>query len=369
MIKYLFVNNYKSFVNFRINFDRLNLLIGRNGIGKSNVFTLIAAIRNLIQGQNQALTKGFPLSTCTRWMKSDIQTFEMGLSDGVHEYIYGLEIKQNDEKQLTIVFSEKVECDGNVLYRMSGNGAVMYDDSYAGTTVLSDPGLSGISYIPQDGLHERLRTFRLLIDRIILCVPNPKIMQDTVANDVYMPFVDFSNIASTFNGLMVVDPDIYISLSQKMHEIDPAFKKVRIEVGAFTKNLVFDYMYNDVLASYRFNELSDGERMLFALYMLLYCFIKKGYTVLLDEPDNYLSLKEIQPWCMDVEGEIMDSGQCLLISHHPEIIDYLADTRGIWMSRLNSGESKIGELPEVGDNIELLTYSQMIARGILDDAE
>ena len=45
MIEYLYANNYKSFVNFRIEFDKSNLLIGKNGTGKSNVLFLIASMK------------------------------------------------------------------------------------------------------------------------------------------------------------------------------------------------------------------------------------------------------------------------------------------------------------------------------------
>ena len=47
----------------------------------------------------------------------------------------------------------------------------------------------------------------------------------------------------------------------------------------------------------------------------------------------------------------------------------MAETDGIWLSRLSSGESKIMDKPDVGINEELLTYSEMISRGLLDEAE
>ena len=92
-------------------------------------------------------------------------------------------------------------------------------------------------------------------------------------------------------------------------------------------------------------------------------------SVLLDEPDNFLSLREIQPWCINVERILDKGGQCIMISHHPEIIDYMAETDGIWLTRLASGESKIIEKPNVGINEDLLTYSEMISRGLLDEIE
>ena len=87
------------------------------------------------------------------------------------------------------------------------------------------------------------------------------------------------------------------------------------------------------------------------------------------DANTQLSIREIQPWCLEAEELIDDTGQCLIVSHHPEIIDHLAGTRGIWMKRLGSGESQIMDEPMIGDNKELLTYSQVISRGLLDEAE
>src|ERR1035438_8231016 len=49
---------------------------------------------------------------------------------------------------------------------------------------------------------------------------------------------------------------------------------------------------------FRFNELSEGQRCLICLYAILHFVLAKGHTAILDEPDNFVSLREIQPWLM-----------------------------------------------------------------------
>ncbi|MBR3307221.1 MAG: AAA family ATPase [Lachnospiraceae bacterium] len=365
MIKYLFANNYKTFVNFKVDFGRSSLLIGKNGSGKSNVLTLIASIRDVVMG-GRAVRELFPATTVTRWMKSNIQTFELGLSDDDHDYVYRLEIEQSSE---TRVLSERVYCDSKVIYQKTDGSAEVYDDDLHADRVLADSASSGIAFAPTDSRHSLLKGFRSLIGSIILCTPNPKTMSDLVQNDVFIPTIDFSNIASTFWGVVLLDPDVYRELADTFGEMSSGFTKARIAVEPFGKHLALDYMYKDVSCTYLFSELSDGEKMLFALYILLYGYIGKGMTVLLDEPDNYVSLREIQPWCINLERKLEEAGQCIIVSHHPEIINYMAETDGIWLSRLSSGESKIMDKPDVGINEELLTYSEMISRGLLDEAE
>ena len=366
MIKYLYANNYKSFVNFKIEFDSISLLIGRNGGGKSNIFSLIASLRDLINGDKLALSVDFNDLSLTRWMKSRIQTFELGVRGKEHEFKYCVEI-EHPEHALIKVISEEVYFGDKILFQKKQDRTMVYSDSFIGAEVLSDQYSSGVAFVPQDSEHSLLNEFRSLIKSIIICTPNPKNMRDIVENDVYGPQPDFSNIASAYAGLMQLAPDTYVELSEKFRSIHPGFDKARITVEQFAKYLTFDYRFNDVLTSFHFNELSDGEKMLFALYMLLLGYIKNDITVLLDEPDNYVSLREIQPWCMELEDIVEEKGQCLLISHHPEIVDYLADTRGIWIGRLNSGETTIYN-PGIRENPDLLTYSQMISRGLLDEA-
>ncbi len=43
-----------------------------------------------------------------------------------------------------------------------------------------------------------------------------------------------------------------------------------------------------------FSELSDGQRCLICLYVILHVVVAKGNTVIIDEPENFISLAEIQ---------------------------------------------------------------------------
>lgn len=370
MIDYLFVNNYKSFVNFKIEFDSLNLIMGKNGSGKSNTFDVIFSLVLLINGNNGTMSNLFPNTTLTRWMKSNVQTFELGLSDAKHKFVYHVEIEQNVQIAQGRIVSEKITCDDHVMYRMNDGNAVLYDDEWNGTSVLTDNSVSGVSFAPVDSRHTCLTAFKICTQNVALFRPDPKAMVDIVQNEEYGSKINFSNIASAYANLIQTDPEVYTELLSTLKDINSSLMKFKVAMTPMGRFLEVEYLHKDVPCTYRFSELSDGEKMLFALYILLFGFIKKGYTVLIDEPDNYLSLREIQPWCKIVGDEISDQGQCLLISHNSEIIDYLAATNGIWLNRLSSGESVVGEdIYKKFENGELLKYSEIMARGILDETE
>ncbi len=77
----------------------------------------------------------------------------------------------------------------------------------------------------------------------------------------------------------------------KFSSEEDGVRKLRAEFLAPTKKRV----------SYSIAELSEGQRFLIALYMILNFLIVRGDTVFLDEPDNFISLREIQPWILAAE--------------------------------------------------------------------
>src|SRR5690606_29379939 len=108
---------------------------------------------------------------------------------------------------------------------------------------------------------------------------------------------------------------------------------------------------------------SDGQRALVALYSLVRLAAGQGYTLFLDEPDNYLALPEIQPWLIELTDSCGgDVPQAVLCSHHPELIDYLGSNRGVLLERESSGVTitrPVRELTVEGG----LKLSEVIARG------
>ena len=89
----------------------------------------------------------------------------------------------------------------------------------------------------------------------------------------------------------------------------------------------------------------------------------QGYTLFLDEPDNYLALTEIQPWLVGLADACgADVPQAVLCSHHPELIDYLGGDRGLVLKRESSGATVVRPASELAVEGGL-KLSEVIARG------
>lgn len=113
-----------------------------------------------------------------------------------------------------------------------------------------------------------------------------------------------------------------------------------------------------------FDELSDGQRALIALYTLLEGVVPGHGCLLLDEPEAHVGLAEVQPWLVELDEKFENAGQVFVISHHPEVLDYLAASQPMLVERPDGGPAR-ARLAQF-DRDSGLTASQQLARGLPD---
>jgi AAA15 family ATPase/GTPase len=95
--------------------------------------------------------------------------------------------------------------------------------------------------------------------------------------------------------------------------------------------------------------------------MILHFPIERGDTVFVDEPDNFIALREIQPWLLSAEEAIEEqNGQLILVSHHPETLDQWARHYGLRFFRVQNGQVRVAKFPPDEKNLQ---PSEVIARG------
>ena len=106
--------------------------------------------------------------------------------------------------------------------------------------------------------------------------------------------------------------------------------------------------------------------MLVALYSILHGAIAADTTICIDEPDNFVSLREIQPWLIELTDRAADAGcQWMMISHHPEVTDHLAADCGHWFHRVGTGPVRVR--PFECDKEGLFRPSEVIAQGMVSE--
>src|SRR5258708_199774 len=112
------------------------------------------------------------------------------------------------------------------------------------------------------------------------------------------PDFELGNFPAWYRYLLKANPAENVDFLTALKESLDEFQELRFySSGGSAERLraVFRVATNE-LVNYSLSELSDGQRRLIGLYAILHFLIMKGCTVFIDEPDNFISLREIQPW-------------------------------------------------------------------------
>ncbi len=371
MLKHIHINNYKCLVNFDLSLNEINLFLGVNGAGKSTVFEILQKIKLLIAGQGK-VTDLFFIENCTRWQTSSIQSFELDIEGNGGTYQYNLAIEHGDRGEKARIKNESLYFDNNPLLEFADGDAQLYRDDYSeGPKYPFDWSQSALASILPRNDNEKLTWFKGWMDHLVVIQMIPTGMIQESSKEEPQPSYCFENFVSWYRHVSQ-DQGLAFKLLTKLKEVLPGFESFKFEATGEKHRLLRAYFRGDEKnrsVGYDFGELSDGQRMLIALYSLLSfscADTKFPYTLCLDEPENFLALPEIQPWLISLYDHCMDGDvQALLISHHPELMNYLlASPVGYWFEYQGNRPARAKPIRE--DKNKGLPVSELVARGWLN---
>lgn len=361
MLTRIYIDNFLSFVNFEYKPTQKQLLLGANGSGKSS---LLEAIRFIKQFINDDLNP-FTQSTRTRWQDQPLQVFEIDAVLDNKEFRYRVEIQFAPTTRQPSVHLESLKVDGTTVFELA-NGEVHFflNDGKEATPVPFGTTLSALKHAQLS--NSRVRRFIEWIESVHCFKIDPYTakMDERADSEEKYPDYEVENLAGWYLYLLGAYPDDNARFISSLRSSLNGFNALRFsseEDGM--RKLRADFMApTKKKGSYALEELSDGQRTLIALYMILHFSISKGNTVFIDEPDNYVSLNEIQPWLMAATQEVEDhNGQLILISHHPELLNQWATEYGLRFFREENGHVRTEKFK--GDPDGTLQPSELIARG------
>lgn len=367
MLRRIFADNFRALGTFEFRPGKLSLLLGENGSGKSSVFLVLHKIRDLVAlGTTVADLFG---GSRTRWDARTTQFFELDVEHGEGTYRYVLEI-EHPQRDAPFIRSEVVTLDGTVLYRFANGEVQLYDDDQGLTP--SFPFRSDRSFLqnidPQGGRRmHRLGAFRRYLAGLWVLQPNP--FAFSPFSRVEQPYLlaDGSNFPSFFEYLSLERPDVRNELEVRLRQAIPGFKSFALPRAGDQKQLLalFHGGAGEGMPFGPF-ELSEGQRVLAILYSAVLGLPVSGAPLCFDEPDNFVSLGEIQPWLQALSDTVdQRDGQALIISHHPEVIDYLAAGDLWWFERPGGGPVVVRPAEEGAKPGEKgLKLSELVARGL-----
>jgi hypothetical protein len=383
MLKRVFASNFRTLINFDVGFDPLTLLLGPNGAGKTSAIEVVRLLRDFVRGEpvcfdgrmiSPTTTDLFPSSTLTRWQDVDVQSFEVALAGRGGEFVYRLEVEHERLRQRCRVRTEKLTFDGRHLFESSLHdnqltAQLFRDDGTRGPTQLTDWTRSSLPSINPRAENQLMSWFKERMNRIIVTRFNPAVIGARAEGESHTLNWDASNFVAWFRHVADLDLELVSKLRPLLEEVitglvglgldpdgpDAKILKARFLAGASGEAKTKPYFC-------RFDELSDGQRVLLMLYTLLLSATDDS-TVCIDEPENFVALREINPWLNMLLDKVQtQSCQAILISHHPELINALAVGSGRWIDRAGDAESRAQSVAEDGSE---LSVAELVSRGWL----
>jgi predicted ATPase len=331
-------------VNCEIKLQAMSLLLGPNGSGKSAVFDAVESIKRFVGGVG-LVSDLFPTTELTRWQTLAEQSFEVDVRGNSGLFRYALKLQYASDRRQSRVMSEQLTLDAKPLFSFSKGEIQLFNDLHnPGPTMSYDWNRSGLSAIYARPDNTRLTEFKQRLAGILFLRPCPPMMVTDSQEESDVLDRSGANFASWYR---FVQRDItrQIDLFNELRQVIDGFESLRLEGPADSTaslRVLIKAGGAKAATSYKFSELSDGQRQLIVLHALLYALSDTKRVLFLDEPDNYLALREIEPWLaalMDATGRTID--QAVIISHHPEVIDHLAREKGIWLRRESAGPTRV----------------------------
>ena len=208
--------------------------------------------------------------------------------------------------------------------------------------------------------------FKRAIARFIIVSPCPPLFQGEARNEDDFLGLHMKNFVSWYRHVSQENMGGILTLFEDLREAMPGFDAVNlIESGENARTMKTCFRGGDKdrkTIPFRLDEVSDGQKLLVALYSLLHLSPSQA-LLFLDEPDNYLALREIQPFLVKIGEQCGNTlAQAVILSHHPVTIDYMAGARGRWFYR-DGGISPVRVRSEPEQVIDGLALSEMVARG------
>lgn len=366
MIDCIYIDNYKCFSSFQYEPGRVELILGDNGSGKSSLFGALRKLREFLVTGASTLEL-FPASDLTAWDKRSEQKFEIGLTGNGGRYFYSLTLQHDRKIGKNKSTHEILQFDEITLYEYDGQLAHLFrDNGSEGPVFPFDWNKSAIATLPERNDNGRISWFRNRIASTFLLAPNPLGMRAHSETEEENPDPQMQNLSAWLRHLFQEDLDVMQQIKSSLKDVLHGLQTFKHEkTSEKSRSLRFQFDFSeDGKSSFwlPLDGLSDGQRQLVALYAVQHAMLKKDQSVCLDEPDNYVSLREIQPWLTAARDAVEDNdSQLWIISHNPELIDYLAADHGVQFYRDSGGPIRVKEFEWKSD--DHLKPSQIIARG------
>ena len=310
MLKRVYIDNFRSFVNFELALGQQQLILGLNGSGKSTLLEVLTAVKKLVVGDAHPEVL-FPDTSRTRWQTLSQQTFELDVDLGA-SYRFRLEIDSWGSPARTRIRREVVLCDNRPVFEFIEGEVHLFNDNFQHkVTYPFDWFRSALATVQPRSENTKLTQFKNWVETLYCLQLNPHRMSQWAEREESEPASDMVNFASWYRHMAQERADSGSKLQGQLRKIIPGLESLDLRAAGGNRRVVAlefsDGSSPPHFFRIGFEELSDGQRILICLYALLNFVVEGDACLFLDEPENYIAIPEIQPWLMELRDRIEDA--------------------------------------------------------------
>ncbi|MBM4781858.1 MAG: AAA family ATPase [Archangiaceae bacterium] len=340
MLTKLRIQNYRTFEDFELSPSKgISVLIGENGSGKSALGEVLDLLGKF--------TSGAPVSECfsardlCRWSGRFASQFNLTFAEPVGEFEYELRLMVDSQNLTPMVVHENVSLNGAKLYELIGGDVTLFTAARPFTFSL-DGARSYLGIVGSKTAQATLMGFSNSMIGLRTYKFEPPNMLAVSEKEVRSLSRDASDFASWFAWFSQNHLDQIPRFFDLMKGVLPGFVSLRLVDAGEVKRLVARFSISGKEREFGFDELSDGQRQLLCLHLIAFS-VEPGQVLFLDEPDNYLSIREVQPWLAELEAraEAVDA-QVMVVSHGTEAMNFLG-SRHAWRFHRPNGAGTVCE--------------------------
>lgn len=370
MLKRFYADNYKCLVNFDMALAQVACLVGANGTGKTAVFTALQGLQKFLGGA--LVEEAFEPWTCTRWTSRTRQSFGIEVTGPQGTpFRYELVVRHGENLKQSVVEHEAVSSNGAILYQQAEGEVRLFGDNPTNGPHTTFPGEPRRSFLPvlQPRPDNKLLTeFKQWVARMWLFALRPHEVSPDSRGEVGILDTEGKNFVSWYRNILQESPALATLIWQDLRPVIPGLQTITLpQLGLNARVLLLECQFPGAAPfKLALGEISEGQRVLLLLYTILHALAPAASLLVFDEPDNFMAEAELEPWLSRMREAVVDAnkGTLLAMSHHPQVIDYLAADQVLQLSRTEDGLTRLRDVRVPLD--QGLTASEFIRLGVHD---
>lgn len=349
-LKKIKINNFKSLVNFEIEFEKFNCIIGLNGSGKSTFLQSLDFISQQIRGEiKQWLKKrNWEVNNLhSKLLKTKNISISLELKDDISNYIYDFEFNTS----LLRCTSENIIVDGKKILRLENTKYSIDGKAY---DVMQEYEGSILSSLKEDKIPESIIRIKNFVKNITsLDLLSPQSMRQKSRNDGVELGLSGEYLTSFLNQLDKYNKEKILT---KLRICYPNILDFDVSSSrAGWKKLELIEKFEDTTIKTEAKHINDG--LLRILAILAQIYDKKNF-LLFDEIENGIN-PELIEFLVDSLQEVPH--QVLITTHSPLVLNYIEDEEAKksiqYIYKTKEGQTKVirfFEIPSVLKKLSIM---------------